>query len=496
MSLAAVNLPALDTVILVTYLAVIVAWGCGFVRKAQSAEAFMSAGRGMPAWVVGLSMFGSYVSSITFLGNPGKAYKDNWNAWVFALSLPLAAMIATHYFVPFFRSSKELSAYHHLEHRFGAWARTYGVVCYLLTQIMRLGSGIYLLALALQQLTGLEMPTLIILSGIVITIYPLFGGTEGVIWTGVVQAIVLVLGAVTCLIVLFINTLGGPAAIIEQGISAGKFSLGPYDPDFTRQTFWVVLLMGLATNLQNFGIDQSYVQRYITAKSDAGAGRSVWMSALCYIPLSAGFLLIGTALFVFYALQPDQLPAGTKPDDVFPHFLHTQLPTGLRGLVLAAICSAAMDSNLNCCATLYLCDIHRRYLRPAASDRESLWVLRITTIVMGAISTVAAIKMIGAKSILDHWWSLASICSGGTLGLFLLGRMSRRATSVDAFVGTVCGVGVILWMTLFPRTDKLIDWWRSPFHTQMAIVFGTVTILVVGGLLSRFRPAKEIEFTT
>lgn len=494
MLLAAVNLPTLDTVILVTYLAVIVAWGCGFVRKAQSAEAFMSAGRGMPAWVVGLSMFGSYVSTLTFLGNPGKAYQGNWNAWVFALSLPLAAMIATRYFVPFFRSSNELSAYHHLEHRFGAWARTYGVVCYLLTQIARLGSGIYLLALALRQLTGLDMPMLIILSGIVITIYPLFGGTEGVIWTGVVQAIVLVIGAAACLLVLLMNTPGGPTAIVEQGLSAGKFSLGPYDPSFTRQTFWVVLFYGMATNLQNFGIDQSYVQRYITAKSDTAAGRSVWMSALCYIPLSAGFLLIGTALFVFYSLQSDQLPAGTKPDDVFPHFLHTQLPTGLRGLVLAAICSAAMDSNLNCCATLYLCDIHRRYVRPAASDRESLWVLRITTVVMGAISTGAAIMMIEVKSILDHWWSLASICSGGTLGLFLLGRMLPRAKSADAFLGTICGVAVILWMTLFPRTEKLSDWWRSPFHTQMAIVFGTVTILFIGGLASlRYSSTKQIE---
>lgn len=478
------NLSALDTVILVTYLTVIVAWGCGFVRTAQSAEAFMSAGRGMPAWVVGLSMFGSYVSTLTFLGNPGKAYQGNWNAWVFALSLPLAALVASRYFVPFFRSTEELSAYHHLEHRFGAWARTYGVVCYLLTQIARLGSGVYLLALALRQLTGLDMPTLIILSGLVITIYPLFGGTEGVIWTGVVQAIVLVLGAVVCLLVLLFHTPGGATWIVTQGLVDGKLSLGPYDFSFAHQTFWVVLFYGMATNLQNFGIDQSYVQRYITAKTDSAARRSVWMSALCYIPLSAVFLLIGTALFRFYAFHADQLPAGTKPDDVFPHFLHTQLPIGLRGLVLAAICSAAMDSNLNCCATLYLCDIHKRYLRPHASDAESLRVLRITTLVMGAISTVTAIMMINVKSILDHWWSLASICSGGTLGLFLLGRMSRRARSFDAFLGTVCGVAVILWMTLFPRTEKFPDWWRSPFHTQMAIVFGTLTILLIGSIVS------------
>ncbi|HND55102.1 MAG TPA: sodium:solute symporter, partial [Pirellulaceae bacterium] len=379
----------IDLVILAAYLTAVVGFGCWFVWRSRSADDFMAAGRNLPGWAVGLSIFGSYVSSISFLANPGKAYAENWNALIFALSLPLAAAIACRWFVPFFRQAGELSAYHHLEHRFGPWARTYGVVCYMLTQLARLGTILYLLALALSPLIGLDVATLIVISGIVVTIYPLIGGTEGVIWTGVVQSLVLVAGAVVCVAMLLFETPGGAGGVWAAAMAESKFSLGSLDLTLARPTVWVTLVYGLAINLQNFGIDQSYVQRYLTARTDAGARRSVWMGALCYIPLSAAFLFIGTALFAFYRSQPDLLPEGLKADAVFPHFIGTRLPRGLVGLVLAAICSAAMDSNLNCCATLYLCDIHRRYLRPGASDRESLWVLRLSTLVMGTLSTAA-----------------------------------------------------------------------------------------------------------
>ena len=364
------HLPLFDIAVLVTYLVAVVGFGCWFALRSKSADEFMSAGRSMPGWAVGLSIFGSYVSSISFLANPGKSFDGNWNVFVFALSLPLAAWFSVKFFVPFYRRTGEVSAYEHLEARFGPWARTYGVVCFMLTQLARLGAILYLLALALQPLVGLDVRAIIVISGIVVTIYPLFGGTEGVIWTGVVQAIVLMLGALVCVVLLLIGVEGGPNELVRVAAAEGKFDLGEFSLSVARSTFWVVLLNGMITNLQNFGIDQGYVQRYITAKTDRDADRSVWMGALCYIPLSAAFLFIGTALFVFYRQHPGWLAEGLKGDRVFPHFIGTQLPPGLMGLVLAAICSAAMDSNLNCCATLYLCDIHRRYLRPQAGNAE------------------------------------------------------------------------------------------------------------------------------
>src|SRR4029077_20200701 len=116
----------------------------------------------------------------------------------------------------------------------------------------------------------------------------------------------------------------------------------------SQSTFWVVMIMGLVTHLQNFGVDQGYIQRYVTAKSDADAGRSVWMGGLCFIPLSAAFFFIGTGLYVLYGQQPDPNVKGMKPEEVLPYFIGSQLLPGVMGLVLAAVFSAAMDSNLNC----------------------------------------------------------------------------------------------------------------------------------------------------
>ena len=235
----------LDLVVLATYLVGVVGFGCWFAWRSGSSEQFMSAGRSIPGWAVGMSIFGSYISSISFIANPGKAYNDNWNAFVLALSMPLAAWISVKYFVPFYRESGQVSAYEHFEARFGPWARTYGVVCFLLTQLARLGTILYLLALALAPLVGLEVWTIIIISGIAITIYPLFGGTEGVIWTGVVQSGVLVAGVVVCMIAIVLEIQGGSRELIRVAVENQKFSLGDFGFGVTESTFWVMLLFGL-----------------------------------------------------------------------------------------------------------------------------------------------------------------------------------------------------------------------------------------------------------
>jgi solute:Na+ symporter, SSS family len=476
------RLPALDLAVLLVYLVGLTGYGCWFFRKKQGSEEFMAAGRSMPGWAVGLSIFGSYVSSISFLANPGKAYAGNWNPFVFSLSLPLAAWVAARYFVPFYRKLGEVSAYHHLEQRFGPWARTYAVVCYLLTQMFRMGTILYLLALALVPLLGWDVRVVILLMGVLMIVYPLFGGTEAVIWVGVVQAFTLVAGALICLVFPILGMPEGAGQVFRIAAEHGKFSLGSFGAGLSESTFWVVLVYGLFINLQNFGIDQTYVQRYITARSDRDAVRSVWMGALLYIPLSAVFFFIGTALFAFYSARPGLLDPATKPDAVLPHFIGSQLPIGMAGVIVAAVCAAALDSNLNSMATLTLCDVYKRYFRPEASERESMRVLRAATLVFGVLGTGTALAMIQVQSALDAWWQLAGIFSGGMLGLFLLGMLARRATSMAGAVGVTVGVLVILWMTLSTGWKGDLASFRSPFHGFLTIVFGTLAVLLVGFL--------------
>ncbi|MDI9384016.1 MAG: sodium:solute symporter [Verrucomicrobiota bacterium] len=481
------TLPILDGIVIFAYLAGVMLLGCWFVRKSRSTEEFMAAGRSLPGWAVGMSIFGTYVSSISFLANPGKSYDSDWNPFVFSLSLPLAAWIATKYFVPFYRRSGQISAYNHLEARFGPWARTYALVCYLLTQIARMGTILYLVALALSPLTGWSITTIILVTGVLVTIYTLLGGIEAVIWTDVIQSIVLTAGILVCIILILIRMPEGPGQVFVIAAEHGKFGLGELGLSLTQSTFWVVLFYGLFINLNNFGIDQSYVQRYATAKTDRDAVRSVWLGGLLYLPVSALLFFIGTALFAFYTAQPELLPeaaaGGIKGDAVFPHFIVTQLPAGATGLLIAAVMAAAMssvDSSLNCSATLILCDIYKRYIRPDADERRSMRVLYTTTLVWGLLGTGMALAMIQVQSALDAWWKLAGIFSGGMLGLFLLGIMSRSARNINAVIGVVFGVLVISWMAFFPQTSDAPAGWRSPFHSYLTIVFGTTTILIIG----------------
>jgi len=246
------SLSVIDLVILIIYIVTIVGIGSYFGFKKRDSKYFTIAGGKLPFWAVGLSIFGTYLSSNTFIGVTGKAFGSNWNYFIFSLTLPIAAWVAARYFVPFYRKSGFISAYEHMEYRFGAWARVYMVIGYLLTQLARMGSIMFGVALVLQALLGLELVYIILVMGILVTVYTLLGGIEAVIWTDVIQSVVLSLGAVIILVIIIIDIPGGINELIREGLSNKKFSLGSFQLVFTESTFWVVLLYGIFINLNNF----------------------------------------------------------------------------------------------------------------------------------------------------------------------------------------------------------------------------------------------------
>jgi SSS family solute:Na+ symporter len=485
------HLSPADLTVLVAYLAAVIGCGAWFARRQGDADEYMSAHRSLPGWVIGLSMFGSYVSSISFLANPGNSYAGNWNAFVFSLTTPIAAAAAVRWFVPFFRHSGEVSAYEHLEHRFGPWARTYAVVCFLLYQTSRMGTVVLLLGMAVSPLTGWSVPVMIVCTGALMTIYTMAGGIKAVVWIGALQSLVLVAGTAACILAVVWKIPGGVEEIARTGMEFDKFSLGSFGGSLTTPTFWVIFAYGLVINLSNFATDQSYVQRYITARDDREAGQSVWLTAALYVPTSAVFFFIGTGLFVLYREKPELLAGITKADQVFPHFIATELPTGMAGLVVAAIFAASMDSNLNSMATLTLCDIYKRYFRPQAGERESLRVLQLSTLGWGIAGTAMALAMIRVEGALDAWWKLAGLFSGGVIGLFLLG-LTTRASNAAGFLGTVVGLIVISWMML-PSLVDVPPAMRSPLDANLTIVVGTLTIFLVGLIASKFLGRGDVR---
>lgn len=471
----------IDLIIFFLFTGGIVVFGCSFFNKKLSSDEFTSAGRSLPGWVVGMSIFATYVSSISYLGYPGNAYSSNWNAFVFSLSIPIASYFAAKYFVPFYRNQGSVSAYSFLEERFGTWARLYASACYLLTQIARMGSILFLLALPMNLLMGWNIQLVIIFTSIAIIVYSMLGGIKAVIWTEAIQGFILIGGALICLIVLLFSMPEGPTQTFEMAISDHKFDLGSFSADLSTSTFWVCLIYGIFTNLQNYGIDQNYVQRYHTAKNEKEAKFSALFGGYLFIPVSAIFFLIGTALYTYYQVYPELLPAeGIKADYVFPLFIINQLPTGLTGLLIASIFAAGMSTvatSVTSSSTIVLTDYYQR-IRKQTSDRERLWVLKVASLVIGVLGILIALALVNVDSILDAWWKLSSIFSGGMLGLFLLGYLAKKAKNIDAAIGVICGAIVIAWIS----ADQWLGLPESGIHEYLAIVLGTLIIFLVGFL--------------
>ena len=493
------KLPVFDLVVFIIITFGNVLFGASFYFRNKTTAQFTSGGGKIPAWVVGMSIFATFVSSISFLALPGKAYMSNWNALVFSFSIPIAAILAIKFFVPLYRSLNSISAYNYLEVRFGAWARMYASICYMLTQLMRTGAILLLLALPLNVLFGWNVRTIIIVTGVAVTVYSMLGGIQAVIWTDAIQAIILIVGAIVCAGILTFSMPEGPLQIFEIAAASDKFSLGSFGASISESTFWVILIYSLFINLQNFGIDQNFVQRYMTTSSLKKAKASTLFGALLYLPVSLLFFYIGTALYSYYTAQPDLLPNGTPGDEVFPHFIVNGLPTGITGLLIAAIFAAGMSTistSINSTATIVLTDYYKRYVNKNATGKSEMKVLYLSSVIFGALGVTFSLALVGVESVLDAWWSLASIFSGGMLGLFLLAFLSKKVRNIDAAIGVIIGVLVIMWMSLTPLyfTEGNLLAFKSPFHTNLTIVIGTLAIFLIGFITMKFfsgRPTKK-----
>jgi len=478
------SVSTVDYFIIIIYLVGTTAFGIWFVKRSGDMKGFTLAGKIIPGWAIGLSLMATYLSSISYLANPGKSYASDWRPFVFSLTLPFAILIASKWFVPLYRNKVQTTAYEYLEQRFALWARMYMGAAYILLQIGRFAVVLYLTSLALAALLNIDVKLLILVLGFLTILYTLLGGFAAVIWTDVVQAVVLFLGGLVCLLVLLINMPGGWEELSVVTRREHKFALGTMDFDFVAQGFWVVFIFGIVENLKNFSVDQNYVQRFLSAPSEAEAKKALWLGGLMYIPISAIFFMIGTALFVYYMnVQPADFPA--KADQVFPYFIVHELPKGMAGIVIAGVLAAGMStmsSSLNSAATVYTIDFFKRVLQKEAEDHSQLNMIRIATGAIGVLATVASLLMINAKTALDVWWEMSAIFGGGMLGLFLSAILMPKLNSRQAMAATAMGLMFVAWAT----GSKL--WfadggWTFGLHTMMIGVVGTLLIIATSYFL-------------
>ena len=478
----------LDIAVIVLYLLGMAGLGLRFSKRNKSTEEYFLGGRSFPGWVIGLSMLGTSISSVTFLAFPAAAFTLDWRQLVSNLMLPFIAVLAIIVFIPFFRRGNTTSAFEYLGDRYGPGVRLYGTLSFILLQLIRLAKVLFLVAIPVSLLTGFDIRLVIVAVGIFISLYTIAGGISAVIWTDVVQAIVLWVGGIVCCATIVWQLPGGFGQIMEIGSQNGKFAVGSFAFNVNERTFWTVALLGIVSWLTMYSSDQNVVQRYLAAKSLKEARKATTIYSAVAVPTWAFFFFLGTCVFVFYQVHPDGKVDGLEADAVFPYFILTQVPAGITGLVIAGVLAAAMsslDSSINAISTIVTVDLMRPYLAKNRDDAFYLRWARIVAIGASVLMILGAIlfSSIKKESMNDLSWIVASVFGGCLLGLFMAGFFTTRIGNRAALTGLFVAIILNLFLGL-NAAGWLPEAFRLPVHSYWTGILVNLAFLAIAGLVT------------
>jgi len=496
------SLHPLDGAVVLAYLGFVVLVGLWFAKRQKSTEDYFVGGRAIPGWAAGISLFASSISTVTFLAYPGHGYGKDWTLLLPCFMLPVVAFVLTLVIIPLYRQVVRMSAYEYLERRFGLGARGYAAILYILLRLFRISFILFLSAKALNTMTGWDIRYVILACGLITLVYTVFGGVQAVIWTDVAQAVIFMGGGLLCAAILLFSPEGGPMRVFEIAYDADKFKMGELSWSLTRPTVTVMVLYGLFFFATDFFTSQDYVQRYLAVATTRKACRGVWVGVCSTMTTWLLFMFLGTLLFSYYTIYPDRLPASIAADQeqVFPYFIMTRLPVGVVGLIVAAMCAAAMSTLsavMNSMSMVTIYDFSAR-LWPNMPDHRQLLYGKLATLLWGLVGTAAALLMIRVQAALEFWYVVFSILLGGLLGMFLLAFFVRRAHAWGVYLGLAAGTLVTLWGTLarlgevargwgfeLPAILQNVEW---PLHPFLLVVCSNTTAFVVGYIASLIIP--------
>lgn len=479
----ATGLKFLDIFTFCVYFLVLLYMGYRFSKRIKNTDDYFRGGKRIPAWAAGISIVATKLSAVTFMSIPAKVFATDWLYFLIPFNSIVFAYFIVKVVLPFFQRLNLTSAYEYLEIRFNIVIRVLGSVSYLLWEIGRVGILLLLPAIVISVVTNIDLYLCILLIGTVATVYTLIGGIEAVIWTDVIQVFVMMLGILTALFIMVNHTDGNLTELFHSASSQGKLKMFDWDIDFTRATVLVIVL-GWIGRVQEYVSTQSVVQRFMSTKNEKAAARSMWISALVTIPVVIVFYFAGTALFLFYQEFPQDLnPTMEQTDAILPTFFITQLPTGIIGLVIAAIFAAAMsslDSAMNSMSTVIITDFYKRF-KPKIPESKLFSTAKYLVGILGVLGTASAILMAGLeiKSLFDQLLLFMGLTGGGLAGVFLLGMLTDRASSYGVLIGFI--------------SSCIIQYYIS-FHTNLSFLLyattGLVSCYVVGYVASLIFPEK------
>lgn len=474
----------IDIAVFVVYLLASVAIGLYFARGQKDLAEYFLAGRSMGRVVLSITILAALFSGISFLASPSEGYSNGMAFFLVNLGFFIATPVTTLVVLPFFYQSRFFTAYQYLEERFSVQVRTLASASFIVRVLLWLALATYAPALALEQVTGLPLWFTILCTGILTTFYTTIGGMKAVIWTDVMQFLVLFGGQIVIALTALSRVPGGMGRVVELASQGGKLNLSLSLDPTVRVTLWGLLIGSVFMHLVQMATDQVSVQRYLTAKNLKEAQQGLWLKLWLVLPVTAVFYGTGVILYAFYQVHGDPLSAGLirKPDQILPYFAVSQLPSGFSGLFIAAIYAASMSTvsaGLNSLTSASLIDFYQRlWPHPNLSDRFQMRLARAFTFGYGALVILLAFLVQHLGTLLEASNSVIGLVGGPLLGLFFLGLLTRRATARGALIGWLSGLALLIPVCFASNVSFL---WFA--------MIGCLATMAVGWVVSLFEPA-------
>jgi SSS family transporter len=478
------RLSAIDWGIVFFYFLTIAAIGIYFARRQHSTEEFALAGRRMPWWVAALSLYATATSSISMMAVPALAYASNL-VWLLLPFLSVLTLIPLAYLIiPMIRRLNLTSTYEYLEMRFNRALRMLGSLqCIVFYAVGKASVVILLPSIAVSAVTGINVYYCIVAMGLLTTVYTAMGGIDAVMWTDVLQAIVMLLAPTVTVIAVLLSLPGGVHQVVASGMEYDKWRLAIWSWDPRSPVVWIFVVT-MILQVTGFAGDQSMVQRVLATPNDKAARKATIGNWVVCVGGAVLCQAMGIVLFAYFRANPGKLDPTMSNDKVVPLFVVRVLPRGVAGLIVAGLMAASvscLSGTVNSVSTLMVQDFYTR-IRPRSSDRKRLLMMKLFSYVVGCVGTAIAAVLAGMKmqSVMQTWTTIGSLCGAGFVGVYTLGMFTRRATSAGAMAGAISSVIVTFVVKEY-----------TTFHWSLYLPLAIVTCIVVGYGASLFTPATR-----
>jgi SSS family transporter len=480
------NIHPVDAIIVIAYLAAVLLFGLWIGRAQKTSADYFLGARSLPWWALLLSIVATETSTVTFLSLPGIAAASEGNLTFLQITFGyiVGRFLIIHILMPLYFRGEAFTAYQVLESRFGVLSRRAASSLFLVTRNVSDALRLFLTALVLQIVLGLDLALSVMVLGAITIVYTLVGGARSVIWNDCIQFVVYMLGAAAAFTIIIQGVPGGLDALLAHARETERLQLFDFELSLIKptMTFWSGLLGGAFLTMATHGTDQLMVQRYLSARNQKDAARALGVSGFIVFGQFAVFLLIGVALAGFYALGGSDGEAG---DRLFAAFIVDQMPIGLAGLTLASVFAAAMStlsSSLNSSATALIKDVYLPLQKKDFTQSQQLKAGRLATALFGVLQVAIAIVVgeIGTtESTVANVLKITGFASGPVLGIYLLAVFASGVKQPAALAGFVLGVSGLSAVAM-----------GTPLYWPYYAAVGAVLTFVAGWMVQLFMGRK------